>query len=81
MGVLEDAQVEIIAGDSSGYDLEDYTVPRVVRKVLKIQKPYEVMQIKCMKKDLLLDHMEDEVHGVFKREFFEGMQEIAIITV
>lgn len=50
-------------------------MPRAVRKVLKIQKPYEVMQIKCTKSELLLDHMEDEEHGVFKRQFFEDMQE------
>lgn len=36
VGVIEESKVEIIAGESSCYDLEDYTVPRAVRKVLKI---------------------------------------------
>lgn len=35
VGVIEDA-IEIIAGESSSYDLEEYTIPAVVRKVLKI---------------------------------------------
>ena len=32
----DEQEVEIIAGDSSSYDLEEYTIPAVVRKVLKI---------------------------------------------
>ena len=81
VGTVEEAQIEIIAGDSSSYDLEDYTVPAAVRKVLKIQKPYEIMHIKCLKNELLLDHMDDEENGVFKREWFESMQEVCVITI
>ena len=33
---MEEGQVEIIARESSNYDLEEYTVPTAVRKVLKI---------------------------------------------
>ena len=40
--MLEGA-IEVIAGDSSPYDLEEYTIPACVRKVLKIQKPTEVI--------------------------------------
>ena len=36
VGTLEEGQVEIIAGESSSYDLEEYTVPAAIRKVLKI---------------------------------------------
>ena len=36
VGVMEESKVEIIAGDSSPFDLEEYTVPAAVRKVLKI---------------------------------------------
>ncbi len=43
VGQVEEAQVEIIAGESSPYDLEEYTVPACVRKLLKITKPYEVV--------------------------------------
>ena len=56
-------------------------MPGAVRKVLKITKPYEVIQIKCIKNERLVDHLEDERHGVFKREWFENMQETAIITL
>ena len=40
VGVLDEAGVEIIGGMSSPYDLEEYTIPAAVRKVLKIQKMY-----------------------------------------
>ena len=33
---MEESKVEIIAGDSTPFDLEEYTVPAAVRKVLKI---------------------------------------------
>ena len=39
------------------------------------------MQIKCLTNEPLLDHMDDEENGVFKREWFEEMKETAIITV
>lgn len=78
---MEEGQVEIIAGESSSYDLEEYMVPAAVRKVLKIQKPYEIIQIKCMNNERLLDHMDDEVNQVFKREWFESMQEVCVFTI
>lgn len=81
VGTVEECQVEIIGGGSSCYDLEEYTVPAIVRKVLKIQKPYEIMQIKCLKNERLLDHMDDEQNGVFRTEWFEAMQDVCIITV
>jgi len=79
---MEEGIVEIIAGESSCYDLEEYTVPAIVRKVLKIQKPYEIIQIKCLKNnERLLDHMDDEQNGVFRTEWFESMQEVCVLTV
>lgn len=81
VGQVEEAKVEIIAGESSPYDLEEYTVPAAVRKILKTTKPYEVVQIKCLNNDKLLDHMEDEANGIFKREFFESFKDQAIITI
>lgn len=80
VGVLEDS-IEIIAGESSPYDLEEYTIPAAVRKVMKIQKTTEVMQIKCTSNAKLIDHIDDEANGVFKREWFEAMRETAVITV
>ena len=53
----------------------------MVRKVLKIQKPFEIIHIKCLKNELLLDCMDDEENGVFKQEWFAGMQEICIFTI
>ena len=78
---MEEGQVEIIAGESSCYDLEEYTIPAAIRKVLKIQKPYEILQVKCLKNDLLLDHMDDEECQVFRTEWFESMREVCVITI
>lgn len=78
--MLEDT-IEVIAGDSSPYDLEEYTVPAAVRKVLKIQKPTEVIQIKSTNKEKLTDHMDDEANGIFKKEWFDAMKETAVITL
>lgn len=49
IGVVAEANTEIIGGMSSEYDLEHYTVPAVVRKVLKFTKPLEVVQIRVKK--------------------------------
>ena len=78
---MDEAGIEIIAGDSVTYDLEEYMVPAAVRKVLKIQKPFEIIHIKCLKNEMLLDHLEDEEHGLFKKSYFESMQEFVIITM
>lgn len=81
MACHEESGVEVIGGQSSEYDLEDYTIPGALRKLLKITKPFEVVQLKCLKNDRLTDSMEDETHGVFKQEWFENMRENATITV
>lgn len=81
MACHEESGTEVIGGQSSEYDLEEYTVPGALRKLLKITKPLEVVQMKCTKNDRLVDQMDDETHGVFKLEWFENMKEIAIITV
>ena len=49
--------------------------------MLKIQKPFEIIHIKCLKNELLLDHMDDEENGIFKREWFEGMKEVCVFTI
>ena len=70
IGMIE--QVEIIAGENTLYDLEEYEVPAVIRKILKITKPAEMVQVMCIGRvDKLTDHNEDK-NGIFKHEYFEN---------
>lgn len=47
--------------DSQTFDLELYTVPSVIRKVLKITKLQEIVEVKCSRKDKLTDHFDNPV--------------------
>ena len=80
IGKIEEFNTEVVAGDCLLYDLEEYQVPGVVRKMLKITKPYEIVQITCMRKDKLVDHLPD-AHGIFKHEHFENFEDKVVITL
>ena len=54
-------------------------MPGVVRKLLKITKPFEIVQLTCKRKDKLTDHLPD-THGIFKHEFFENFEDKVTIT-
>ena len=80
IGKIEEFNTEVVAGDCLVYDLEEYQVPGVVRKMLKITKPYEIVQITCTRKDKLIDHLPD-AHGIFKHEHFENFEDSVVITL
>lgn len=50
------------------YDLEQYQIPAAIRKIMKKQKRYEIIQVKLNKSSKLLDHLEDP-NGIFKHEW------------
>ena len=59
IGMIE--QVEIIAGENTLYDMEEYEIPAVIRKIVKITKPAEIVQVMCIgRSDKLTDHSEDK---------------------
>jgi len=78
--MLEEFGAEIVAGDTLVWDLESYQVPGVIRKMLKTTKPYEILQIKCKRKDKMIDHLPD-AHGIFKHEYFEDFKEEVVFTL
>lgn len=80
IGQIEEFNTEVVAGDCHVYDLEEYQVPGVVRKMLKITKPFEIVQITCKRKDKLIDHLPD-AHGIFKHEHFENFEDKVVITL
>lgn len=61
------------------YDLEDYTLPALIRKLLKTTKKHEIRSVRCTRKDKLTDHLDDP-NGVFTLERLDKMQQEAIIT-
>ena len=61
------------------YDLEDYTIPAVIRKLLKTTKRTQIRSVRCKRKDKLTDHLNDP-NGVFTLDRFEAMQDEAVIT-
>ena len=52
------------------YNLEDYTIPAVIRKLLKTTKRFQVRTVRCSRKDKLTDHL-DDINGVFSLEKLE----------
>lgn len=61
------------------YDLEAYQCPAVLRRVLKISKLEEVVEIKSKNKRKLLDHMEDK-QGIFDKGKMSKFETEIIIT-
>ena len=80
IGQIEQFGTEVVAGDCLIYDLEEFQLPGVVRKMLKITKPFEIVQITCMRKDKLIDHLPD-AHEIFKHEYFENFEDKVVITL
>lgn len=80
VGMLEEFGAEVVAGDTLVWDLEEFQVPGVIRKMLKTTKPYEIVQIKCKRKDKMLDHLPD-AHGIFKHEYFENFNDVVVFTL
>jgi len=58
--------------NSQKYDLEEYKLPSVIRKILKTTKLREVVEVKCSRKNKLVDHLED---SIFKHEYFEDFKD------
>jgi hypothetical protein len=50
--------------DSAKYDMEEYHLPPVIRKILKTTKMNEVFQVRTTRKDKLIPYFTDP-SGVF----------------
>jgi hypothetical protein len=60
------------------FDLEEYSVPGIIRKILKTTKLREVVEVRTTRKDKLLTHFDDT--PCFKKEWFENLQNECVIT-
>ena len=61
------------------YDLEEYQMPAVLRRVVKITKLQDVVEIRSSCRNKLLDHLDDP-HGVFKLAELEKFEKEVVIT-
>ena len=67
------------AGDEecATFDLEEYTVPGVIRKIIKTAKQFEIIQVRCRRRDKLIDHIDD---SIFRHEWLGNFKEEVVIT-
>jgi hypothetical protein len=68
---VENVEEDFDSIDCKLYDLELYNVPAVVKKVLRIQKNREIMEIRTTRKDKLTAYFDDEI---FKQEWLSSFQ-------
>jgi hypothetical protein len=69
----------------AAYDLEQYRIPSIIRKILKTTKLYEIVQVRCTNKHKLTDHMPDIFDekagcGVFRHEWLSDFKNEVVIT-
>lgn len=72
---------EPVIGDNEleRFDLEEYTVPGIIRKILKTTKLREVVQIRTTRKDKLSTHF-DEEGKCFKKDILLSFEKECVIT-
>ena len=67
--------------DSQKYDLEEFYLPPIVRKVLKTSKLNEVFQVRTSRRDKALPAFSDEIGGVFKKEILDPFKNEIVFTI
>ena len=61
------------------YDLEEYTVPSIIRKILKTTKLREVVQVRTTRKDKFVNYF-DEDSKCFNKEILTSFEKELVIT-
>lgn len=61
------------------FDLEEYTVPSIIRKILKTTKLREVVQVRTTRKDKFVNYF-DEDTKCFKKDILQSFQKDLVIT-
>ena len=61
------------------YDLEEYYLPPIMRRVLKTTKQGEIVQIRSSRRDKIVPYFEDP-QGVFKRDLLSSFTKEVVIT-
>ena len=67
----EEEEVFCVTKEPLEYTLDDYTLPPLIRNILKTQKLREVVEIHTILKEECIPEFEDEAHGNFKPEWFD----------
>ena len=72
----EEEEVLVLTDEPVEYELDGYMIPPLLRNILKSLKLREVIEIHTILKDELIPEFEDEVHGLFKKEWYDKVGEI-----
>lgn len=76
-----DDLTEIEVGvDSAQYDLEEYRLPPIIRKILKTTKLTEVFQVRTKRIDKLKSYFKDP-NGVFDADVLSKFKDEVVFTV
>ena len=77
---IKSAQEPIVPDDElERFDLEDFTVPGIIRKILKTTKLREVVQVRTTRKDKLSTHFEED-NKCFRKELLLSFEKECVIT-
>lgn len=66
-------------GEFEKFDLDEYTVPSVVSRILKTTKLREVVQVRTTRKDKISTHFEED-HKCFRKDVLLSFQKECVIT-
>jgi len=72
----DDEQVFVLTKEPLEYTLDEYTLPPLIRNILKSLKLKEVIEVHTVLKEECIPEFEDEAHGLFKKEWFDNVGEL-----
>lgn len=72
----EDREVFLMTSEPLSYTMDEYTLPPLIRNVLKSSKTYELFELHTILKDECLPEFEDEKYGNFKESWFTKVGEV-----
>ena len=69
--------------EAAKYDLEEYFLPPMVRKILKTTKPAEVFQVRCSSRAKLNKVVPyfDDPQGIFTKEILSSFEKDVVYTI
>ncbi len=68
-----------VGRDAHKYDLEEYYLPTVIRKILKTTKPTEVVQVRSNRRDKIIPYFQDP-NGIFSQELLNSFEKEVVFT-
>jgi hypothetical protein len=72
-----------VGPEAAKYDLEDYFLPPVLRRIIKTSKPLEVFQVRCTSKARLAKIVPyfDDPQGIFTKANLGSFEKEVVFTI